>query len=63
MKGGSKLRGTPLDKDCKTAHTTTHKYGKDDNRIFCYGIVDLTNDELLEKCKVCNAHIDNSTPI
>lgn len=58
----AKLRGKVLDKDCKTAHTTSHEYGLEDDRAFCYGLVDLSNDELLEKCKICKAYIDNSEP-
>lgn len=58
----AKLRGKVLDKDCKTAHTTSHEYGLEDDRVFCYGLVDLSTDEPLEKCKVCNAFIDNLEP-
>ena len=52
-----KLRGKGLDKDCKTAHTTSHEYGLDDDRVFCYGLGDPSTDEPLEKCKMCNAFI------
>ena len=58
----AKLRGKKLDKDCKIAHTTSHEYGLEDDRVFCYGLVDLSNDELLEKCKICKAYVDNSEP-
>lgn len=54
-----KLRGRELDEDCKTAHTTTHEYGLDDGRVFCCGLEDPATDEPFEKCKMCNAFIDN----
>lgn len=54
-----KLRGKELDKDCKKAHTE-HDLRHD--KMFCLGLVDLSNDELLEKCKICKAYIDNSEP-
>ena len=54
------LRGRGLDKDCKTAHTTSHEYGLDDDRVFCYGLEDPATDEPFEKCKMCNAFIDNA---
>lgn len=42
----AKLRGKPLDSDCKTAHTSTGEYGNDDRRVFClqpryYKVVDI----------------------
>ena len=43
------LRGKGLDKDCKTAHTTSHEYGLDDDRVFCYGQEDTATDEPFEK--------------
>jgi hypothetical protein len=58
-----KLRGKELDNDCKTAHITSHEYGLDDDRVFCYGLEDLSTDEPFEKCKMCNAFIDNITPL
>lgn len=54
-----KLRGKKLDKDCKTAHT---EHSLDDDRVFCLGLIDLSNDELLEKCEICKAYVDNSEP-
>ena len=52
-----KLRGKPLDEDCKRAYTTTHECGSDDNRILCYGIIDLMDDEPLDMCKICGAFL------
>ena len=59
----AKLRGKKLDKDCKTAHTTSHEYGLEDDRVFCYGLEDPSTDEPFEKCKMCNAFIGNETPL
>jgi hypothetical protein len=58
----AKLRGKELDKDCKTSNTTSHEYGLDDDRVFCYGLVDYSTDELIEKCKNCKALVYNATP-
>lgn len=59
----ARLRGKPLDSDCKTAKTSTGEYGNDDRRVFCYGIIDSMNDEYLEKCKVCGAFVYNAKPL
>lgn len=56
------MRGKPLDEDCKTAHTTTHEYGANDYRVFCYGLEDAKSDELLDKCRNCPAHWSNAEP-
>ena len=58
----AKLRGKELDNDCKTAHITSHEYGLDDDRVFCYGLVDYSTDELIEKCKNCKALVYNAAP-
>lgn len=57
------LRGKPLDKDCHKAYRSTHEYGIEDNRVYCLGLIDCMNDELLEKCRDCNAHVTNVTPL
>ena len=57
------LRGKPLDRDCKSACTTTGEYGNDDRRVFCYGIIDAMNDEYLTKCKECGAFVYNAKPL
>ena len=57
------LTGKPLDKDCKTARTTTHEYGIKDDRTFCFGLIDLMTDEYLKKCKECRAFVDNAEPL
>lgn len=58
----AKLRGKKLDEDCKSCYTSSHEYGLDDDRVFCYGIVDYSTDELIEKCKICKALVWNATP-
>lgn len=59
----AKLRGKPLDYDCRKAHTTTHEYGQEDERVFCYGLIDMKTDEHIEKCKSCKAFVENAEPI
>lgn len=59
----AKLRGKPLDSDCKSANTTTGEFGSDDKRVFCYGIIDAMNDEYLMKCKECGAFVYNAEPL
>lgn len=56
------LRGKPLFDFCKKAKTTTHECGKDDNRIFCYGILGEFADsnapnDCRQECKNCNAWV------
>lgn len=58
----AKLRGKKLDADCKRACTSSHEYGLDDDRVFCYGLVDCSTDELIEKCKNCKALAYNAAP-
>ena len=57
------LRGEKLDDDCKKANTTINEYGQQDNRLFCYGLVDCSTESYLEKCINCGAFIDNAKPI
>ena len=59
----AQLRGKPLDEDCNKAYRTTHEYGLDDNRIFCYGLIDRMNDEELPKCRECGAWAYNAKPL
>ena len=53
------LRGEKLDDDCKKANTT-NEYGPQDNRLFCYGLVDCSTESYLEKCINCGAFVDNA---
>lgn len=60
----AKLRGKPLDKDCRFARRSDHEYGLQDNRVFCYGLyTDMSDGEIQEKCKVCGAFVDNAKPL
>lgn len=59
----AKLRGKPLDNDCRLAMKGYHEYGDEDNRIFCYGLADAMTDECLTKCKECGAFVYNATPL
>ena len=54
------LRGKPLDKDCYKAKISTHEYGPNDNRKFCYGLTDLRTDDLCKECQSCNANVMNA---
>lgn len=51
------LRGKPLNRDCYTANTTTNECGKDDNRVFCFGLYKDKMDELREECLNCKANV------
>lgn len=63
LRGRAKLRGKQLDKNCKNANISTHEYGLDDKRKYCYGICDEFPNELAEKCKTCGAYCMNATPL
>lgn len=63
LRGRAALRGAPLDKDCYGCKTSRNEYGPDDNRVFCYGLIDLSTDEPIKKCKCCGAFVDNASPI
>ena len=55
----AQLRGRPLDKDCEKAEISKHESGPDDNRCFCYGLIDLSTELLLDKCRNCGACVMN----
>ena len=60
----ARLRGKPLDSDCKKGHKTTHIYGTKDNRVFCWGLYDDMSDwKIRKKCRECGAYVDNATPL
>ena len=59
----AKLRGKPLDADCKKAMRTSHEYGPHDNRVFCYGLTkEMSNWEIQQKCRECGAYYVNAEP-
>ena len=54
----TQLRGKPLEPYCKSANTTTHEFGKRDNRVYCYGLyqnnISGTSDDIAERL-VCSS--------
>ena len=45
------LRGKPLNEDCKRANRATHEYGKEDNRVYCYGLyTEFSDCDIREEC-------------
>ena len=59
----AELRGRKLDDDCKKAHTTSHEFGENDNRVFCLGLCDIESDYILDKCWSCGAFAYNAEPL
>lgn len=59
----AELRGKPLNRDCYKANTTTGEYGKEDNRVFCYGLYKDKMEELREECLNCKAYVMNAEPL
>ena len=60
----AKLRGKPLNSDCKQAQRTTHEHGVTDDRVYCYGLLeDMSEWQIKEKCRKCGAYIDNITSL
>lgn len=61
------LRGKALEPYCKSANTTTHEFGKEDNRVYCYGLrqnnISGFGDWLADCCRECKAYVDNATPL
>lgn len=58
------LRGKPLDRECYRANRTTNEYGKDDNRVFCFGLYsEFSDTDIDEKCLKCKAYVDNAEPL
>lgn len=57
----AELRGRRLDSDCYGARTTKHEFGPDDERVFCYGLLDC--DEIYAgECCECGAFVWNALP-
>ena len=57
------LLGHPLDNFCREAKTTTHEFGKQDNRVFCFGRYEEMNDMICSQCKKCKAYVYNAKPL
>lgn len=45
------------------AKISTNESGPQDNRLFCYGLVDCSTDDYLKKCIECGAFVENAKPI
>ena len=54
----AKIKGEPLDDDCKIAHVCT-EFGDNTKYCFCYGIIDLHYDDYIDKCEKCKACVKN----
>lgn len=63
LRGRAAQRGRPLDEDCYKANRTTHEYGSEDTRFFCYGVNNGFPDEIADKCLVCGAFVYNAKPL
>lgn len=61
MKGRAQQRGKPLEWFCKSATVSKYEYGENDTRSYCYGMIDMENDEYLDECRECGAFVDNVT--
>jgi len=63
MRNGREIqRGKPLDADCLKANISKHEYGPNDNRCFCYGLINPMYEEELPKCRECGAYIYKAKP-
>ncbi len=52
------LRGSKLEKFCQKAKTSCNEFGLHDNRVYCYGLIDNSTEELIKECKHCKAHVN-----
>lgn len=62
MRSRNIQRGARLLSDCYKANITKHEYGKDDDRVFCYGLYGNSECELRDECSECGAHWRNAKP-
>ena len=63
MRTREDMRGKMLDRDCYRAEISRHEGGPNDDRCFCYGLVDKATDDYLSKCHECGAFAHNATPL
>ena len=63
MRTREDMRGRMLDRDCYRAEISKHEGGPDDDRCFCYGLVDKMTGDYLPKCQECGAFVSNATPM
>lgn len=57
----AELRGSRLDAACREARTTKHEFGPDDERVFCYGLLDC-DGIYADECCECGAFVWNALP-
>lgn len=57
------MRGKLLDEECYKAKISSNECGPKDTRKFCYGLMDMSTEEHLEKCIECGAYVNNATPL
>lgn len=57
----AELRGRRLDAACHEARTTKHEFGPDDERVFCYGLLDC-DEVYADECCECGAFVWNALP-
>ena len=53
----TKLRGSQLLPMCKRAKISKNEGGPQDKRLFCYGLIDQQDEELLDECLNCRANV------
>ena len=54
------IRGKKLDPDCYRAQRVKHNRGKEDNRILCYGLLDMAYEyKYCDCCLECKAFVWN----
>lgn len=63
IRGRAEQRGKQLDDDCYKANISTHEYGMNDDRKFCNGLMDCSTEDLLDKCRECDAYCMNAKPL
>lgn len=64
LRGGKPFPFNKPDDNCKKANTTTHEFGPNDNRVFCYGLyTSYQSGYIREECLNCGAYVYNATPL
>lgn len=49
--------------ECYRAKVSTHEYGPNDDRNFCYGLYSKMFDDYLDECWKCGSFCLNAKPI
>lgn len=64
LRGGKPFPFHQVGDSCKQANTTTHEFGPDDNRVFCYGLYTSWQSGYIRKeCLECEAYVYNAKPL